>query len=459
VEHQPQDPGPPAQLAAETIVAAATPAGRGGIGIVRVSGLLAPKIAQAMLGRVPDARVATHARFADAAGVCLDEGLALYFEAPASFTGEDVLELHGHGGPVVLESLIERAVQLGARRALPGEFTQRAYLNGKLDLAQAEAVADLIDAGSQAAARAAIRSLQGEFSARIDALAEQLVDLRAYVEAAIDFPEEEIDFLADAALHARLAAVRTDFAAVEAAARQGRLLNEGLSVVIAGPPNAGKSTLLNSLAGYDAAIVTPIAGTTRDVLRERVLIGGVPVEFLDTAGLRDSEHPIESEGIRRAHAAIAQADRVLFIVDAATDPAAAAFNAHRAQLPAGVAVTLVLNKIDLAPQIAPVAGVDCLCISARTGQGLAQLREHLLRGAGFLGAEQGSLSARARHLAALAEATAHLEAAAAQLTVGRAGELAAEELRRSHQALGLITGQTTSDELLGRIFASFCIGK
>jgi tRNA modification GTPase len=459
VEHQSQDPGPRAQLAAETIVAAATPAGRGGIGIVRISGLLAPKIAQAMLGRVPDVRIATHARFIDAAGASLDEGLALYFEAPASFTGEDVLELHGHGGPVVLESLIERAVQLGARRALPGEFTQRAYLNGKLDLAQAEAVADLIDAGSQAAARAAVRSLQGEFSARIEALAEQLVDLRAHVEAAIDFPEDEIDFLADAALHARLAAVRADFAAVEAAARQGRLLNEGLTVVIAGPPNAGKSTLLNCLAGYDAAIVTPIAGTTRDVLRERVLIGGVPVEFLDTAGLRDSEHPIESEGIRRAHAAIAQADRVLFIVDAATDPAAAAFDAQRAHFPTGVAVTLVLNKIDLAPQIAPVAGVECLCISARTGQGIAQLRDHLLRGAGFIGAEQGALSARARHLAALAEAHVHLDAAAEQLTVGRAGELAAEELRRSHQALGLITGATTSDELLGRIFASFCIGK
>jgi tRNA modification GTPase len=459
VEHQSPHPGASAQLAPQTIVAAATPAGRGGIGIVRISGLLAPKIAEAMLGRVPDARLATRARFTDAEGLCLDEGLALYFEAPASFTGEHVLELHGHGGPVVLESLIERAVQLGARRAQPGEFTQRAYLNGKLDLAQAEAVADLIDAGSQAAARAAIRSLQGEFSARIEALAEQLTDLRAYVEAAIDFPEEEIDFLADAALHARLAAVRADFAAVETAARQGRLLNEGLSVVIAGPPNAGKSTLLNSLAGYDAAIVTPIAGTTRDVLRERVLIGGVPVQLLDTAGLRDSEHPIESEGIRRAHAAIAQADRVLFIVDAATDPAATAFSAQRAQLPVGVAVTLVLNKIDLAPQVAPVPGLDCICISARTGQGVAQLREHLLRGAGFLGAEQGSLSARARHLAALAEANAHLESAAVQLTVGRAGELAAEELRRSHQALGLITGQTTSDELLGRIFASFCVGK
>jgi tRNA modification GTPase len=312
-------------LDADTIVAAATPPGRGGVGIVRVSGPLAEPIARALMGRVPVARYATNARFRAADGGAIDEGLALYFPAPHSYTGEDVLELHGHGGPVLVEALIARAVELGARRALPGEFTQRAYLNDRIDLAQAEAVADLIDAGSEAAARAALRSLQGEFSARVRALDESLAQLRAHVEATIDFPTDEIDHLADGALAARLADVRAQCAALQATARQGRMLTEGLTVVIAGAPNAGKSTLLNRLAGFDAAIVTAVPGTTRDVLRERVLIEGVPVLLLDTAGLRDSEDVIETEGMRRARAAMAQADRVLFLVDAATDPQAAAF--------------------------------------------------------------------------------------------------------------------------------------
>jgi len=449
-----------------TIVAAATPPGRGGIAIVRLSGPLCAGIARAMLGQLPPPRHAKTSRFRGADGRALDEGLALYFPAPHSYTGEDVLELHGHGGPLLVEALIARAVALGARRAQPGEFTLRAYLNEKLDLAQAEAVVDLIDAGSEAAARAALRSLQGEFSARVRALDEALAQLRAHVEATIDFPTDEIDFLADRALGERLAGVRELCAALQATARQGRLLTEGLTVVIAGAPNAGKSTLLNRLAGHDAAIVTAIPGTTRDVLRERIQLEGVPLLLLDTAGLRDSGDAIETEGMRRARAAMELADRVLFLVDAAEDPGAAGFEAERRRIPAQVPVTLVFNKIDL-----PGAGVGSVPvrreradvaqqrISAVTGAGLEELRRHLLEAAGYQSSDAGALSARRRHLEALAATAAHLDRAAEHCRAAGAGELAAEELRAAQRSLGQITGTGTADELLGRIFSAFCIGK
>jgi tRNA modification GTPase len=454
----------------DTIVAPATAPGRGGIGVVRLSGPGVPAIAAGLLPQgLPEPRRATLATFRDSAGEALDTGLALYFPAPHSYTGEAVLELHGHGGPAVLAALVERAVELGARRAEPGEFTRRAYLNDKLDLAQAEAVADLIDAGSQAAARAALRSLQGAFSEEVHALVEGLIDLRVWVEAAIDFPEEEIDFLADPALAARVTALRARFDAVTRAARQGRVLRDGLTVVIAGRPNAGKSSLLNALAGHDAAIVTDLPGTTRDVVREQLDIDGLPVTVLDTAGLRVAgEGPadvVEAEGIRRTRAEIARADRVLFVVDAAADPAAESFAAERATLPEGVPVTLVFNKVDLvegsaaaaAPASTPSAATTQR-VSARTGAGLAELRAHLQAAIGYAPGDTGALSARARHLDALARARGHLDAACALLADKR-GELVAEELRGAQQALGEITGEFTSEDLLGRIFGSFCIGK
>ena len=316
----------------DTIVATATPSGRGGVAVVRVSGPKAPEVAAAMIaGELPVARRATLARFLDAASEPIDVGLVLFFAAPHSYTGEHIVEFHGHGGPVVSESLVQRAIELGARRARPGEFTQRAFLNDKVDLAQAEAVADLIDAGSREAARAAMRSLQGEFSAMVLGLVDAVTELRAWVEAAIDFPEEEIDFLADRELEARLAGVREHFAAVERSARQGRLLREGMTVVIAGRPNAGKSSLLNRLAGYDAAIVTEIPGTTRDIVRERIDIDGMPLHVLDTAGLRDAPDVVEAEGIRRATVEMARADRVLFLIDTVDAPDARAFAEERAR--------------------------------------------------------------------------------------------------------------------------------
>jgi tRNA modification GTPase len=446
----------------DTIVAAATPPGRGGIGIVRISGPKVPEIAAIIVGEVPKARHATFARFMDAAGEPIDAGLVLFFPAPHSYTGEHVLELHGHGGPVVMEALVSRAIQLGARRALPGEFTQRAFLNDKLDLAQAEAIADLIDAGSQEAARAAMRSLQGELSAMVQGLSEAIIDLRTYVEAAIDFPEEEIDFLSDRALAERLQTVRDHFDAVEQSVRQGRLLREGMTVVIAGRPNAGKSSLLNRLAGYDAAIVTSIPGTTRDVLRERIDIDGMPLHILDTAGLREGGDVVEEEGIRRAHAEMNRADRVLFVIDAAADPDARAFAEEQSRLPEHVPVTLIFNKCDLARGI-PVpdtySGPPRITLSALTGEGLDTLRAHLKDTMGLRTAESGAISARQRHLDALARARHHVDEAERQLREQRAGELVAEELREAHRALGEITGEFTPDDLLGRIFSSFCIGK
>ncbi len=447
---------------ADTIVAAATPPGRGGIGIVRLSGPKAPEIAVAIVGELPKPGRAQLARFLDGDSQPIDAGFVLYFPAPRSYTGEHVIELHGHGGPVVIETLIARAVKLGARRALPGEFTQRAFLNEKVDLAQAEAIADLIDAGSREAARAAMRSLQGEFSTMLRALTEAVVNLRTHVEAAIDFPEEEIDFLADPELARRLESVRDQFEAVEQSARQGRLLREGMTVVIAGRPNAGKSSLLNRLAGYDAAIVTPVPGTTRDVLRERIHIDGMPLHVLDTAGLREAGDLIEEEGIRRAEAEMSRADRVLFVVDSVADPVGAAYQDERGRLPAHVPVTLIFNKCDLTaglPVADTISGPPRIMLSALSGQGVDTLRSHLKSCMGYHTLDSGTVSARQRHLEALARARQHADAAARELAERRAGELVAQELREAQQALSEITGEFTSEDLLGRIFSSFCVGK
>jgi tRNA modification GTPase len=427
-----------------------------------VSGPKTPEIAATLVGELPAARHATLTRFMDAAGDPIDIGIALFFPAPHSYTGEHVLELQGHGGPVILESLVARCVDLGARRARPGEFTERAFHNDKIDLTQAEAVADLIDAGSREAARAAMRSLQGEFSTMVQGLTDALIDLRSYVEAAIDFPEEEVDFLGDAELAGRLTTVRAHFDAVAAAAGQGRLLRDGVSVVLAGRPNSGKSSLLNRLAGYDAAIVTAIPGTTRDVLRERIDIDGLPLHVLDTAGLRDSDDAVEREGVRRAAAEMTRADRVLFVIDSSDDPLGRAFEEERARLPPDVAVTLVFNKIDLAaglPVEDTVLGPPRIHVSAVTGAGLDALRSHLKACVSFQTAGNGSISARRRHLEALARARECVETAARELQQRRAGELIAEELRLGQQALEEITGTFTADDLLGRIFSSFCIGK
>jgi tRNA modification GTPase len=446
----------------DTIVAAATPPGRGGVGIVRISGPKTPELAAVLVGELPAPRRATFASFLDARQDPIDAGLALFFPAPHSYTGEHVLELHGHGGPLVMEALVGRALELGARRAQPGEFTQRAFLNDKLDLAQAEAIADMIDAGSRAAVRAAMRSLQGEFSAMVRGLTEAVIELRTYVEAAIDFPEEEIDFLADRELAERFEAVRDHFAAVLASARQGQLLREGMVVVIAGRPNAGKSSLLNRLAGYDAAIVTPVPGTTRDVVRERIHLDGMPLHVLDTAGLRQGGDVVEEEGIRRAQAEMQRADRVLFVIDVVEDPQGSAVREERARLPADVPLTLVFNKCDLAAGL-PVAdeagGPPRFMISALTGAGLAELRAHLKACMGFQSVDGGAISARRRHLEALSLARGHTEEASRLLTERRAGELVAEELRAAQLALNEITGEFTSEDLLGRIFAGFCIGK
>ena len=445
----------------DTIAAISTAPGRGGIGIVRLSGSGCASIAQALIGELPPARHAALRPFLDANGEPLDQGLALYFPAPNSLTGEDVLELHAHGGPVVLDLLLRRAFDLGARLAEPGEFTQRAFLNGKLDLAQAEAVADLIESGSAQAARAALRSLQGEFSAHVHDLTEALLQLRMWVEAAIDFPEEEIDFLADRALGERMEDIRRRFTELGEAARQGALLRDGLTLVIAGRPNAGKSSLLNRLAGYDAAIVTAIPGTTRDVLRERIEIDGLPLHILDTAGLRESPDEVEAEGIRRAHLEIERADRVLFVVDAADSAAVAAIDADLAALPTSAPRTVVMNKVDRVGGEARIdtGDRDIVWLSAANGTGLDLLRAHLKDCVGFHPAGTGALSARARHLDALRRARVHVEEAHRLLVERHAGELVAQELTDAQRALGEITGEVSSDDLLGRIFGSFCIGK
>ncbi|MET0499534.1 MAG: tRNA uridine-5-carboxymethylaminomethyl(34) synthesis GTPase MnmE [Steroidobacteraceae bacterium] len=450
-----------AYAAVETIAAIATPAGRGGIAVIRVSGPQASNIAMEIAGELPKPRHAVLRTFRDERGEILDSGLVLYFPAPASFTGEDVVELHGHGGIVVADMLLSRALALGARLAHPGEFSRRAFLNDKLDLAQAEAVADLIDSSTMQAARAALRSLQGEFSAAIHSLTDLVTQTRMFVEAAIDFPEEEIDFLSDSRVNAQLSQAQLLCAQISDQARQGALLRDGMTIVIAGRPNAGKSSLLNSLAGHEAAIVTNIPGTTRDVLRERINLDGMPLHIADTAGLREEADVVEAEGIRRAHQEMTRADRILYVIDATRNVDDASILQETAQLPSNIPVTWVFNKVDLtglAPR-SEQTNPPRLFISAATGAGVDALREHLKQCAGFQHAQTGTVSARRRHLDALSRTQLHLQEAMRQLTDHRAGELMAEELRQAQQCLGEITGTVSSDDLLGKIFSSFCIGK
>ena len=452
-------------ISTDTIAAQATAPGRGGVGIIRVSGPKASEIATIMLGSTPRPRYAQYGPFFDEQGVVLDEGIALYFPGPNSFTGEDVLELQGHGGPVVMDFLLQRVQALGCRLANPGEFSERAFLNDKMDLAQAEAIADLIDSSSQQAAKCALRSLQGEFSKRIDQLVESLTGLRIYVEAAIDFPEEEIDFLADGIVLNRLQKIIANLQAVKAEAKQGSIIREGMNVVIAGRPNAGKSSLLNALAGKEAAIVTDIAGTTRDVLREHIHIDGMPLHIIDTAGLRDSPDEVERIGISRAWSEIRTADRILLIVDstqtAADDP-------HQIwpefvdQLEDDSKITIIRNKADLTGETIGLQSghaTDLINISAKSDLGIDSLREHLKTCMGYQSTAEGGFLARRRHLDAIDRADQLLSEGLAQLVYNNAGELLAEDLRQAQLALGEITGQVSSDDLLGKIFSSFCIGK
>jgi tRNA modification GTPase len=445
-------------MATETIAALATPPGVGGVGIVRMSGDRVLSIAEAVLGKVPCPRQAMLATFRDTQGHFIDQGIALYFPAPASFTGEDVLELQGHGGPVVMDLLLQRCLRLGARLARPGEFSERAFLNGKLDLAQAEAVADLIESSTALAVRLAGRSLQGVFSRRIADLIERLVRMRTYIEATLDFPDDELDLATDLGISEDLRAIIDQTREVMGSARQGQVIREGLAVVIAGPPNAGKSSLLNVLSGQDAAIVTPIPGTTRDLLKLDIQVDGLPIRIVDTAGLRHSEDPIEREGVRRARAEIDRADLVLWVYDAterADKPA-------RESLPELVPVTRVRNKIDLrglSPGIAEFESGPRISLSAKTGAGLDLLRTHLKDRAGLGGSTEGAFVARRRHLDALQLGLDHLDSAQRALARGAGAELVADDLLQAQQAFGEITGSFTSDDLLGRIFSTFCIGK
>jgi tRNA modification GTPase len=442
----------------DTIAAIASAPGAAGVGIVRVSGPHVPAIAHALLGRSPEPRHAHFAAFRDASGQLIDRGLLLYFPAPASYTGEHVLELQGHGSAVLLDTLLRRVCELGARLARPGEFTERAFLNGKLDLAQAEAVADLIAARSQAGARAALQSMEGVFSRKVEALLQSLIALRVHIEAAIDFPEEEIDFLADPAIAQQLTTLRAKLDDLLREAQRGVRLNDGLRVAIVGRPNAGKSSLLNALAGSDRAIVTDIAGTTRDVLRESISIDGITLELADTAGLRDTHDPVEREGVRRAHGERERADVVILVTDAQHADADLAW---LRDLPPAVERIVVVNKIDLDTVTAHVeqrTDAHWLWLSVKTGVGLDALRERLKQLAGA-GSGEGAFSARRRHVLALEQVSGHLARTAHVLAVTHAGELAAEELRQAQHALGEITGTYSSDDLLGAIFSSFCIGK
>jgi tRNA modification GTPase len=450
----------------DTICAVATPPGVGGLGVVRISGPLATDIAAAVLGEVPRPRHARFARFLDAEGEVIDSGIALHFPGPASFTGEDVLELQGHGGPFILQRLLARALELGARPARPGEFSERAFLNDKLDLVQVEAIADLIESGTDAAARAAQRSLQGVFSRKVDGLQQQLTSLRVFVESAIDFPDEEIDFLAESDVLDRVADLRRQLDDVLREARQGRLLRDGFVLAIVGAPNAGKSSLLNALSGQDSAIVTEIPGTTRDVLRETIDLDGIPVHLADTAGIRDTEDRVEAEGVRRARQALQTADIVLWVVDATQDPDSAVEPSLLAELPAGCQCLRVVNKIDLLSAREQASGMtdgdaETVWISALSGAGLDTLRQRIrnLAGAGGPAEGAGSFSARQRHVDALRRAGAHIDTGREVMREQAAGELLAEELRLAQQALGELTGEMLPDDLLGEIFASFCIGK
>ncbi|WP_233010042.1 tRNA uridine-5-carboxymethylaminomethyl(34) synthesis GTPase MnmE [Rheinheimera faecalis] len=450
----------------DTIAAQATATGRAGVGIIRVSGPAVSTVASAILGKVPKPRTAEYLPFLDEQKQTLDQGIALYFPGPNSFTGEDVLELQGHGGPVLLDMLLRRVLDIkDVRIARPGEFSERAFLNDKLDLTQAEAIADLIDASSEQAARSAMHSLQGEFSRKIHDLVEKVIYLRIYVEAAIDFPDEEIDFLSDGKVAGDLAEIISDLAGIQKQATQGSILREGMRVVIAGRPNAGKSSLLNALAGREAAIVTEIAGTTRDVLREHIHIDGMPLHIIDTAGLREATDKVEQIGIERAWQEIEQADRVLFMVDGTTTNATSPADIwpdFMSRLPKDLGLTVIRNKADLTGETTGASqdgDYPVFHISAKTNSGIEELRDHLKACMGFDANTEGSFIARRRHLDALERAAEHLAIGDAQLHNHLAGELLAEELRLTQQHLNEITGEFSSDDLLGRIFSSFCIGK
>ena len=452
--------------ASETIVALATPPGRGGVGIVRVSGPEVDTIAEQVLGVIPTHRKAEYLPFKDASGEMIDQGLAIRFKSPHSFTGEDVLELHGHGGPIILDILIKRVLEITGRLANPGEFSERAFLNDKIDLTQAEAIADLIDSGSQQAARKAVQSLQGVFSKQITNLVEKVIELRIFVEAAIDFPEEEIDFLSDNRITEQLSEIINRVSDIFAQAQQGAILREGMHVVIVGRPNAGKSSLLNALAGKESAIVTEIPGTTRDLLREQILIDGIPVHITDTAGLRESEDKVEQIGIEKAKQEIAKADLILLVLDSTEHRLADLDTLWPAFITKpSVPVTILRNKADLSGETIGgsvkeenYGAQTTIHISAKQQKGINLLREHLKEVVGFNASIESGFMARRRHLDALDKVSNHLLMADKQLSA-KAGELLAEELRICQQYLSEITGEFTSDDLLGRIFSSFCIGK
>lgn len=440
----------------DTIAAVATAPGRSGVGMVRISGPRATEIGESICAVTLVPRSAKLAAFRDAGGVALDRGIALLFKAPHSFTGEDVVELQGHGSPVVLDQLVARTVELGARVAAPGEFTQRAFLNDKLDLAQAEAVADLINAGTAIAARAAMRSLSGEFSREVDATVERLMVIRMMIESAIDFPEEEIDFLSDGEYVERIDALLADIERLREAARQGVLMSDGVRIVLAGRPNAGKSSLMNVLCGEDRAIVSAQPGTTRDVVETHIQIDGLPITLVDTAGLRVATDDVESEGVRRAQAQLEQANLVMLVRDDTDGNEADAVDGDD-EIP----VIRVLNKCDISARSAgPVVGTrDTVALSARTGDGVDALIDMIKNVLGFDSAGESGIVARRRHVEAIRAAHGHVVTARERLVVDRAGELAAEELRLAQEEFGSITGAVTSDDLLGRIFSTFCIGK
>lgn len=438
----------------DTIVAQASAPGRGGVAIVRISGSLVTSIITAVLNCSLSPRIATHTVFRDENNEMIDDGIAIFFPNPHSFTGEDVLELQGHGGPVVVDLLLQRILKLGARLARPGEFSERAFLNGKLDLAQAEAIADLIDASSKEAARLAVRSLQGEFSKAIHALNEQIIYLRMYIEAAIDFTDEEIDFLSDEKITQQLKAIIDTLNTIQSHAKQGSLLREGITAVIAGKPNVGKSSLLNALSGKETAIVTDIPGTTRDVLRDYILIDGMPMHIIDTAGLRESSDVVEQEGIRRAEKEIEKADVILYMQAGNENETLPNFKNKN--------IIFIHNKIDLSkqePTVIEKNGVVHIYLSAKTYAGLNLLKDQIKSLAGLQSTGEGLYLARRRHLDAIARAKAHVEDCLLQLSKNKSGELAAEDLRLAHLALCEITGEFTTDDLLGRIFSSFCVGK
>lgn len=442
----------------DTIAAIATPSGNGGVGIIRISGELVPEIASRLTQKKLVPRLAQFSSFRDHDQSVIDSGLALYFPAPNSFTGEDILELQAHGGTVVLNMLLKRVLALGARLARPGEFSERAYLNNKIDLAQAEAIADLITSSTEQSVRSAQRSFQGVFSAHINALVTELTELRIYIEAAIDFVDEEIDFLTDGVVENKLVKLIERLQEIQQTAKQGRLLHDGMTIVLAGKPNAGKSSLLNALAGHDAAIVTDIAGTTRDVLRERIQLDGMPLHIIDTAGLRESANAVEQEGIRRALEEIRKADKVLLLIDIMEESAQPALDF----LPDGLDITTLYNKIDLlgkAPEMKDCAAGTQIYLSIKTGEGMDLLAQHLKDSVGYNETSENLFTARTRHLDALKKALEFVQNALTQLQTSLAPELVAEDLRQAQQALAEITGEFTSDDLLGKIFSSFCIGK